>query len=428
MDQSLRICIVGARFPILGKGAEEGFLWPIAKSLAELGHEVTIISWQNPQKRPFIKTEKIEAYFLGEGSRARRRDFPEIALRKFIELHDKKPFSLVHSLDDSGLSIGKNRKAFGIAMSYDVAATQMAQLVAISAMSQANITSLLRTAAATVYKFLTTYFGQDRTLLKTADAIFVTTPRQAQILERYYLYPEYRTYLVPYGSDYIDLNMREKSDELRQKLGISASSRSIVTVSDMTETSDLLGLLRAFQRLVVKRPSVRLILVGNGPLWTQIRYEILNLALGSKVICTGAVSNEDLPDYLNLADVYVNLSSRTSGFEAAMLEAMVLQKVVVGSELSPMSTIIEDSTNGFLIRPADEDSLFRLLNTVVAETSPNLEIGARARETVLDIFDRRKMVNELLNGFKKTLRNTRRKPKKPGLTLRQSSNTYEMWT
>jgi glycosyltransferase involved in cell wall biosynthesis len=200
------------------------------------------------------------------------------------------------------------------------------------------------------------------------------------------------------------------------------NSKNIVTVTDMTEIGEVLSLLRAFHTLVVKKPASRLIIVGNGPLFKDIEFETLNLVLGSKVIFTGAVSNEDLPDYINLGDVYVNLSSRTSGFEPSMLEAMALEKVVVGSEISPISTIIEDGVDGFLIRPADESTLVKRLTEMFTETVPSREMGAKAREKVLDLFNLDKMVDQLLAGFKKTLQHTNRRPRPADILLRQPAS------
>jgi 1,2-diacylglycerol 3-alpha-glucosyltransferase len=409
--KSLRICLIGARFPILSKAADEGFLWPVARGLAQRGHEVTIIAWQNPKRLPFFGSDNVEAFFLGEGPRAKRKDFPDRAYRQFLELHRKKPFDIVHSLDESGRLIAKNRKSLGVVVSYDVGATQMSQLVAISAMAQDTVGSLLRSGVAIFYKYVTTFWGNDRELLRTADSVFVTTPHQAKILEQYYLYPEYRTFVVPYGMEYVDISPRPRLAELSQKLGLPTAGKSIVTVSDMSDLNEHLGLLRAFQKLVVKKPSVRLIIVGNGPVWRELRYEILNLALGSKVICTGAVPSEDLPDYINLADIYVNLSSRTSGFEPAMLEAMALEKVVIGSELSPVATVIEDKVNGFLIRPADEQALFNLLMDMATDQMSTADIGARARVKVMDLLDGEKMVGHLLDGYFRTLERTERRKK-----------------
>ncbi len=98
----------------------------------------------------------------------------------------------------SAYRIGTRKKDLKVAVAYDVEATQMSQLFAILAMKQDTLGSMLTTALATAYKFLRTYYGGDQRLLSTADGIFVTNPQQRIILERYYLYPDFHTYTVPY--------------------------------------------------------------------------------------------------------------------------------------------------------------------------------------------------------------------------------------
>jgi glycosyltransferase involved in cell wall biosynthesis len=401
--ESLNICIVGARFPILGKGNEDGFLWPLAKGLSDRGHQVTIIAWQNPYRRTELKRDNIRAFFLGEGVRSERRQFPTEAYKKFLELNEQKPFHIVHSLDNSGLLIAADKKSHGVPVMFDVSATQMAQVFSILGMAHETLGSFLSTSIAVLYKFLTTYLKIDRHILNSADGVFVTTPFQKLALDRYYLYPELKTFIVPYGSEYVDLAPRNKSDELRQKLSIPLNSKNVLTVTDMTELNEILELLKAFAKAVVRRPSARLIIVGNGPLYKQIEYEVLNLVLGSKVVFTGPISNEDLPDYIALADIYVNLSSRTSGFEPATLEAMALEKVIIGSELSPISTIIQNGVDGFLIRPADGTTLQNHLISAFDEQLPSERIGKAARKKIIDLFSTDKMTTDLLTGYQRTV-------------------------
>jgi glycosyltransferase involved in cell wall biosynthesis len=412
LPQQLNICLVGARFPVLGRQARESFLFPVARSLARKGHKVTILSWQNPQNREYVEGgPNISAYFLGYGSRANRRDFPRLVEKKFLELHAKEPFHVVHGLDASALLIGRNKKQYGVNVTYDVSAIHMSEIFSILGMAKESVGSLLQTAVAVSYKFLTTYWGKDRALLATADAVFVTTPLQMIALERYYLYPELKTFLIPYGSELVDLVPREKPEEFRQRLGVPSNASTIVTITDMNELEEISPLLKAFARVVIKKPSSRLIIVGNGPRFKDIEYEMLNLALGSKVILTGAVGADDIHDYLALSDILVNLSSRTTGFEPSMLEAMAFKKVVVGSELSPMSTTIENGIDGFLVRPADVGELTDLLTQIISDRLPVAEIGEKARKKVLELFDTDRMTEKMLAAFYQTLRDLGRAPK-----------------
>jgi glycosyltransferase involved in cell wall biosynthesis len=222
-------------------------------------------------------------------------------------------------------------------------------------------------------------------------------------LERYYLYPDYHTYTVPYGIELGDLSARPEASELRKKHKIPESAPVLVTLSDMLEPSEVINVLKAFERVVIKKPSSYMLIIGNGPHWKDIEFEMLNLALGSKVIMAGAVSSEELSDYISISDVFVNLSSRSTGFEPSMIEAMAQKKIIIGSEVSPIANIVEEGRDGFLLRPADTDSLSRLLLDLFSNTKPVTEIGERAREKVLNMFDTKKMISSLEEAYLKIL-------------------------
>ncbi|WP_413582538.1 glycosyltransferase family 4 protein [Bdellovibrio sp. HCB288] len=407
LPETLNICLTSHRFPILSRATDHGFLWPIARGLARDGHKVTVISANSPLKKPEITRDGVRVFYLNEGEKNLAHLRFQMAVRqKFMQLHRETPFHIVHSIDKSGYRIGNRKDDLKIAMAYDVEATQMSQLFAILAMKQETLPSILTTGFATAYKFLTTYYGGDRQLLSTADGIFVTNPQQKIILERYYLYPDYHTYTVPYGIDLGDLTPKEKSLELRAKLNLPENSHVAVTINDMTDTAEMIPLLQAFEKVAIKKPNSYLIVVGNGPKFKDIEYQVLNLALGNRVILAGAIPAAELEDYIVLGDVFINMGSRSTGFEPSTLEAMAQKKVVMGSEVSPIANIIEDGRDGFLLRPADVDSIANLLVEIFSGTMPADEIGERARQRVTDLFDTGKMVQSVIDAYRKILLNT----------------------
>lgn len=399
-NSSLNICIVSRRFPLLNHSGEIGFLFPIARGLVRQGHQVTVLSWRNKSQLDYVEQHGVKAYFLGEGSNQSVENFPELVLRKFQQLHRDQPFNLVHSLDSSGRQVGRRRKALGVAVVFDVDATHLSQIYSLLGMSQESLGSLIRTSWRVTIKFLKTYWRFDRKLLKTADAVFVHSPQQRVILERYYIYPDQRIFMVPFGIEVEDLSPRERSEELMKKLGLPANSQTVVTVTDMTEVGELRHLMSAFERVAIKKPTARLIVVGTGPLRKEIEYEMLRLALGSRVIFAGEILSSQLADYIALADVFVNLSARSSGIEQSLLEAMAQKKVIIGSEVSPLANVVEDGIDGFLIRPADTYTLSELLLQIFNGQIQGSEMGENARQKVLNLFDAEKMLEQTLLAYR----------------------------
>lgn len=398
--KSMNICLVSAQFPLANSAGEVSFLWPIARGLVKQGHKVTVLSWRNKRRLDVVARDGVKALFLGETPGASVENFPQMVLRKFQELHRQTPFHLVHSLDASGYQIGLRRKEFGVAVVYDVDAIHMQHIYSILGMSQESFVSLIKTSLSVTFKFVRSYFKYDRKLLKTADAVIVHSPQQRVVLERYYVYPDRRIYMVPFGIEVEDLSQREKSEELMKKIGIPSNAQTVVTVTDMTEFGEMKNLLWAFEKVAVKKPTARLIVVGHGPLKKEIEFEMLSLALGSRVVFVGDVPSSQLADYIALSDIFVNLSARTSGVEQSLLEAMAQRKVIVGSEVSPLATVVEDGVDGFLIRPADTFTLAELLLQVFNGQVLATEMGEHARQKVLNLFDSEKMLHQTLLAYR----------------------------
>jgi glycosyltransferase involved in cell wall biosynthesis len=403
--EKLNICLITKKFPYPGRGGEDNYLWPMARGLADRGHDVTVLTWTNPRGRAELITQHFRAYFLGEKKGVNVRQFPTLAYRKFLELHLERPFQIVHSLDESGALIGRDRKNLKFMMTYDVSATQMAQLFSILGMAHETLGSLLSTGFALCYKFLTTYFASDRQILKTADGMFVATPQQKIMLERYYMYPDLKTFVVPYGMDHIETEIRPVANDLRTRFGLPDGAQIIVTQTDMTEFEVIANLMRAFQKVVIKKPNARLVIIGSGPLKNEIEFECLNLVLGNRTHFVGPLSGDDTIELLAISDIYANLSSRTTGFEPAMLEAMAQKKTVIGSELSPMATIIEEGQNGFLVRPADIEGLTEVITRLLNNELSLKDIGERAHQKVIDLFNVDKMVDLIVSAYQQLIQN-----------------------
>lgn len=404
--EKLNICLVAQKFPILGRASDHSFLWPIARGLAQRGHRVTVIGGRGNLGRPEITRDGVEAYYLQEGNpQFAGVPFEEAAYEKFLNLHKAKPFDLVHCMDGSGQRISRAKRGLKIKVAYDVEATGLSQVFSILAMTQETVGSLISTGVSVVYKFLTTYFGKDRDILRSADGVFVTSPEQRFFLERYYLYPDAHIYTVPYGLELGDLSSRpEEAIELRKKYKLPESSHLVLTVTDMTVPQEMKNLLRAFERVAVKKPNAYLVMIGTGPAWSEIEFEMLNLALGSKVIMTGPLKPEEIFDWISLSDVFVNLSARTTGYEVSLFEAMAQKKIIIGSEMSPLANVIEDGQDGFLLRPADTASLSSLLIELFSGTMPAAEISAKAREKVINLFDPSRMIQSVEEAYKRILK------------------------
>lgn len=399
LPHELNICMISKNFPLTGRAADHSYLLHIAKGLVQKGHKVTVLAHSNQVGKTEVNQDGIQCYYLNQTHIVSEDKYADLVKEKFSKLHRKEAFHIVHAIDASGAKVFKYNQAYDAQTILDIEATRIGEIFSILGMGQETAWSAIRTAISVAYKFIRTYFSSDRILLKKSRGVFVTSPQQRITLERYYLYPDRRIYTVSYGIEVNETHDKEHCMKLREKLNIQDDDFCIITFSDMVEVNEIKTILQAFEQTVIKKPNCKFIIVGNGPLKKQIELLVYKHILGSKVSMTGAVKNTEIPDYISMADVYINLSSRSSGFEPSLLESMAQKKIVIGSEVSALSTLIEDGVDGFLVRPADTLGLFQLFMDIINQQVPINDIKDHAFEKVKTFSDPKKMINNCIDAY-----------------------------
>ncbi len=120
-------------------------------------------------------------------------------------------------------------------------------------------------------------------------------------------------------------------------------------------------LVEALPAILVRRPEVRLLLVGGGPQEAALKQRVTDLGLEEKVIFTGRVPHDQVSGYYRLVDilVYPRLKMRLTELVTPLkpLEAMAQGKLVLASDVGGHRELIEDGVNGRLFRAGDSTSL-----------------------------------------------------------------------
>src|SRR5262245_35512435 len=83
--------------------------------------------------------------------------------------------------------------------------------------------------------------------------------------------------------------------------------------------------------------------------------------------------------------VYPRVDSRLTELSAPLkpLEAMAMEKVVVGSDVGGLRELFNDGEKGFLVQPENPRALSRRLLSLVESETVRRAMGTRAREFVM---------------------------------------------
>jgi L-malate glycosyltransferase len=192
----------------------------------------------------------------------------------------------------------------------------------------------------------------------------------------------------------VDRFQRSAADggEVRRRYGIPDDAPVVGSVAVFREQKRLGDWIEAAALVRQQHPSLRCLLVGDGPLRGEVEAAIAAHGLQDVVHLAGL--QEDVRPFLAAMDVYM-MSSSYEGLPIALLEAMSMECVPVSTRAGGIPELVRDGENGFLTEPHRPDQLARAVGSVISDSARRAALAAAARRTVEEGFSMRRMTEEL---------------------------------
>jgi glycosyltransferase involved in cell wall biosynthesis len=235
------------------------------------------------------------------------------------------------------------------------------------------------------YRFLTYWanlitYSRNRSVIAVSESVAQSIRRPGPLG----LAPMPSVGVIVHGID-IDLMYpcQERRKAARATLGLDDTHMVIGTVGNFTAKKDQKVLLRAAAVLLPRLTSLRIVLVGTGPLEESLRQLAEHLGLTNHVLFAG--SRGDVPEILPAFDVFT-LTSRFEGLSIALLEAMATGLPCVATRVGGVPEIVVDEETGILVPAGDVAAVAGALERLLGDPVARARMGdaARARARALD--------------------------------------------
>ena len=119
-------------------------------------------------------------------------------------------------------------------------------------------------------------------------------------------------------------------------------------VGRFSEEKGIMHLVYAVSDIVIKKPDIKFLFIGDGSLQHTMEQYILDNNLNDSIKLPGWVSHDLLADYLNKMKLLV-IPSDTEGLPNVMLEAMSCGTPVLATPVGGIPTIIKEGETGFIL-------------------------------------------------------------------------------
>lgn len=226
-----------------------------------------------------------------------------------------------------------------------------------------------------------------------ADSIVAVSKGLSQRLATIALIPENRINTI-YNPAYTDRLSLHMHDAIDHPWLIHKQQPVLVNVARLTKAKNHLLLIHAVAR-VLKNRSIKLLIVGDGPLKDELQKEIIRLEIQDNIELVGFQINP--VSWIAKADLFV-LSSDYEGFGNVIVEALATGITIVSTncDFGPPE-IINNGEFGYLAAVGDEKDLAAKIEIALDNPLVKEKQIKRAKEFHVDLIMQK--YNELFSSL-----------------------------
>jgi glycosyltransferase involved in cell wall biosynthesis len=396
-DQKLKICFVSHGLePVPPHGADTASLEAhrLAVEMVALGHKVDVISMPDPARvdQPYNVLEVKAPRLAGSGklsyvfnelsfgactARTLGRRLEERAY-DVVHFHANVTAFLCHSLMSQRSSAPFILTYGGPVFGFSGARSPKNLRDVLSISKEMNISRAILPVS---------LFMEWKLFREFSKVIVVSNVLKARIEEFYGLTG--RLEAIPPGVETGIFRPNLDCRQLKERYAINEGDLVVLCLARVTPFKGQLRLINAIPYIIRRHPNTKFLFVGpisSKNYWTTIRETVENKSLQERVIFTGSVELTQLPEYYNLADVFV-LPTIAEGLPSTLLEAMSCGRAVVTSSIPQNKEAAVHGDEAIFVNPYDTRAIAEAIVLLLDNQELRTKMGKNARRTILELFD-----------------------------------------
>lgn len=197
------------------------------------------------------------------------------------------------------------------------------------------------------------------------------------------------TEVFPLGVDTHTFKILSKNEQLCKKLGIKSNETVITFVGTLFEFVGLKKIIDNFDIVLKNSPNSKMLIIGGGLNFDTLNSLIKKKNLDSKIIMTGFVPKESIPDYLSISDLCIqpfekNLTTNRI-IPSKILEYFACGKPVLSTPLDGTKEILPDDDYGIVY--AESDEFVNVLSKLILDKLYLQRLGRNGHKYVIENHD-----------------------------------------
>ncbi|HYT00824.1 MAG TPA: glycosyltransferase family 4 protein [Thermoplasmata archaeon] len=219
-------------------------------------------------------------------------------------------------------------------------------------------------------------------LRAAAHIVAVSDGIRDHLIRRYGIEPEKIT-TVPNGAN-VNLFQPSDRDDARVRFGLASDAKIVCFVGNLVPWQGVDSLLRACASLRGSIPTIKLLIVGDGPEANRLRALADQLEFRDRVVFTGSVPYADVSAFVCASDVCAAPFIHTrKASPIKVYEYLACARPVVASDVDGIGECLRSWNAGVGVKPENPEALARAVDALLHNPAEARAMGARGREAIV---------------------------------------------
>jgi len=178
---------------------------------------------------------------------------------------------------------------------------------------------------------------------------------------------------------------------LRSRFGFAENDIVAGFIGRLDPIKNLPLIIDGFQQAKIRCPDLKLIIIGDGPLYNDLKEKIHRLNFQDQIILTGYQPNA--ATLVAMFDIFI-LVSFSEGTSMALLEAMSAGIPAIVTDVGGNPEIVVRQQTGWIIPSDDPDAMAKALTEAASDKEKRQTMGNTARNRFMENFTFDKMIKQ----------------------------------
>lgn len=380
----MKICLITKSIVDHVLGGMEVHIRDLANGLAFKGVDVHIITSKITNRPSLVKNDSVTYYFIDAKPRFFREKYYYKVSKFFQKLDKKENFDVVHSQSVIAAGLIRYAKYKGnlIVTSHGTAMNEIRTILE----GRKKWNSFL-----TIPFFLKSYLLDERPLYKRASSIIAVSPTIKQNISDQHNIPIERIQVVLNSIDKEKFSPQEKRPVAVLRGFDSGKETILVSVGNIRRIKGYQYIIEMMHQY--NESNLKLIMVGEGADLKWMKNLAKTYNLENKIFFAGKVSDSELIEIYNTADIFILPSVwHSEAFGIVNIEAMACGLPVLASRIGGIPDVVEDGKTGLLFKPGDISDMIAKVQLV----QKNSKLRAKLIENGLATVEKKYTLNKMV--------------------------------